>query len=110
MSDKRILQKKSLGALFEKLQAAGRRILAPVQKGEQIGFEEVPSPQAIAASYVQTTRSAKAVLFPRYEPMLHFGLAGKDVTVTELPPKSRPTVLFGVRPCDAASLKRSISS
>ena len=67
MSEQKILQKKSLGELFQKLTAAGHRVLAPVRTGEQLGFEEVTSPQKIADDYIQTTRSAKAALFPRYD-------------------------------------------
>jgi len=103
MSEQKILQKKSLGELVQKLTAAGNRVLAPVRSGEQLGFEEVTSPRKVADDYIQTTRSAKAAVFPRYEPMLRFTLAGKDVSAEEIAPESRPTVLFGPHPCDAAS-------
>lgn len=104
MSETRILQRQSLGQLFEKLSAAGRRILAPVQKGAQLGFEEVKSPATVALDYVQTTRSAKAAFFPRHEELLRFQLAGKDVKVEDTAVQAPPTVLFGLHPCDAASL------
>jgi formate hydrogenlyase subunit 6/NADH:ubiquinone oxidoreductase subunit I len=103
MSEQKILQKQSLGELFNKLIAAGQRILAPVKSGENVRFEAVTSPQQIALDYAQTASSAKAAVFPRYEKMLRYQLAGKDVKVEELPPEAPPTVLFGVHPCDAAS-------
>ncbi len=103
MNQTRILQRKSLGELFEKLVAAGNRLLAPVKNGDKLAFEEVSSPGQVADDYIQTTRPAKAAVFPRHEQMLRFKLAGKDVQVDELAPQSRPTILFGVHPCDAAS-------
>ena len=103
MSERRILQKKSLGELFQKLTAAGQRVLAPVKTDDQIGFEEVATPQQVAEDYIQTTRSAKTAVFPRHEAMLRFVIGGKTVEAEEIAPEAQPTVLFGVRPCDAAS-------
>ncbi len=104
MSESRILQKAALDGLFAKLTAAGRRILAPVKSGERVEFEEVTTAQKVAADYVQTTRPAKGALFPRYEQMLRFKIGGKDVQAEEVTPEAKPTVLFGLHPCDAASL------
>ena len=42
-------------------------------------------------------------MFPRYEQMLRYTIGGKDVQAEELKPEARPTVLFGLHPCDAAS-------
>jgi sulfhydrogenase subunit beta (sulfur reductase) len=103
MNERRILEKKSLDELFAKLGAAGQRVLAPVQSGERVEFAEVTTAQKLALDYVQTARPAKSAVFPRYEAMLRYKLAGKDVQVEELKPESRPTVLFGLHPCDAAS-------
>jgi sulfhydrogenase subunit beta (sulfur reductase) len=103
MSEQRILQKKSLGELFAKLTADGRRILAPVKNGAHVEFAEVKTSDRVCFDYVQTKTSAKTVVFPRYEAMLRFRLKGKDVDVNEVAPQAPPTVLFGVRPCDAAS-------
>ena len=103
MGEQRILQKKSLGELFAKLSAGGQRILAPVKSGDRVEFAAVKTPDQVAADYIQTTTAAKTAVFPRYEAMLRFRLKGKDVDVDELTPEARPTVLFGVHPCDAAS-------
>lgn len=103
MSEQKILPQKCLGELFQKLGAAGNRILAPVRAGERIGYEEVTAPQQMVNDYVQTNCSAKSAVFPRYEEMLRFKLAGKEVKIEEAVPQARPTILFGTRPCDAAS-------
>ncbi len=107
MSDVKLLQKSALEPLIGKLRGAGQRVLAPVARqdaGNTLTFAEVTGAKEIAADYVQTTESAKAAVFPRYEAMLRYKLAGKAVEPAELPVAAPPTVLFGVRPCDAASL------
>lgn len=103
MSESRLLQNAALDGLFAKLAAAGQRILAPVRSGQRVEFEEVTTAQKVALDYVQTARPAKAVLFPRYEQMLRFTIGGKDVQAEAVEPDARPTVLFGLHPCDAAS-------
>jgi sulfhydrogenase subunit beta (sulfur reductase) len=103
MSEQRILEKKALDELFAKLAAAGNRILAPVRSGERVEFVEVTAAGQVAAAYVQTARPAKEAVFPRYEHMLRYRLAGKDVEAEEIAPEAQPTVLFGLHPCDAAS-------
>ncbi len=103
MTESAILQKRSLAELFSRLIAAGHRLLAPVRRDQQVGFEPVSSPQEVATDWVQTTRPAKSVVFPRYEEILRYRFAGKDVEVEEPRPSAPSTVLFGVRPCDAAS-------
>jgi formate hydrogenlyase subunit 6/NADH:ubiquinone oxidoreductase subunit I len=103
MSETRILSRTALYELVAKLTAAGRRVLAPVQDGERVEFREVVDAQGLALAYLQTTTSAKAVVFPRYEPMLRFEMRGKEVDVEELAPAAPPTVLLGAHPCDAAS-------
>jgi formate hydrogenlyase subunit 6/NADH:ubiquinone oxidoreductase subunit I len=114
MSQQRILEKKSLDELFGKLTAAGNRVLAPLRNGQRVEFAEVGAGQGggspgrdtasqIDLDYIQTARPAKEVVFPRYEHMLRYRLAGKDAQAEEIAPEARPTVLFGLHPCDAAS-------
>jgi sulfhydrogenase subunit beta (sulfur reductase) len=104
MNERRILQKKSLGELFDKLIASGQRIIAPVREGERVAFEKVSSPEELADDYIQAVTSAKAAVFPRHEQLLRYRFAGKDIEVDENTPQAARTVLFGVHPCDAASL------
>lgn len=103
MAEKRLLKKQSLGALFEKLRAAGRRILAPRQKDDQIAFAEVSSPGEMAQDYLQTTVSAKGVVLPRCEELFRYRFEGKDVKIEDSKFDPPATVLFGLRPCDARS-------
>ena len=102
MSQTRILQKAALGELLQKLVAGGQRVLAPVTSGERIEFAEVTPSTQLATDYLQTATSAKSAVFPRHEVMLRYKPAGKDWQVDDQV-EAKPTVLFGVHPCDAAS-------
>lgn len=104
MSEARIIRKAAFDELFARLAAAGHRILAPVRSRQRVELAEVTAADQVADDYIQTAGPAKAAVFPRYEPMLRFQISGKQVQAEEVPVAAPPTVLFGVHPCDAASL------
>ncbi len=103
MTETKILRKQSLDPLFDKLRAAGRRVMAPVKKDDQIVFAEVAAPSQMAEDYIQTSVSAKGFVLPRCEELFRYRFEGKDVQLAEREFKPPPTVLFGLRPCDARS-------
>jgi formate hydrogenlyase subunit 6/NADH:ubiquinone oxidoreductase subunit I len=103
MAAPRIFDGKSLGELVSRLVTAGWRVVAPVESDGQVRFAEVSSAERIQLDYIQTGSSAKPAVFPRYEPLLRYQLCGKEVAVEEVLPEPKPTLLFGVHPCDAAS-------
>ena len=101
--DIRLLKKASLGPLFDRIRSGGYRILAPRRQEEQVYFKEVSSPNEVDYDAIQTTVSPKGTVFPRCEELLRYKFTDKDVAIEDREPKARPTVLFGVRPCDARS-------
>lgn len=101
MSEPLILQERDLGAWWDALRAGGRRIVAPRRDGATVAFGEVASPMEWAADVVQTTLSAKEWAFPRCEALLRYRSEGRDVAVEDPVAAPPPTVLFGLRPCDA---------
>jgi formate hydrogenlyase subunit 6/NADH:ubiquinone oxidoreductase subunit I len=96
------LKKDSLPKLFAQLQAKGRRILAPRAQGGKTGFEELSSSGQVAQDYLQTTLSPKSAVFPRCEALFRYTFEGKEIKMEEKP-EPEPTVVFGLRPCDASS-------
>ena len=59
-------------------------------------------PLADLARDAQSTVSAKGVVFPKVERLLKYRFeGGKNVAVDDVEPNAQPTVLFGVRPCEA---------
>lgn len=104
MTDKKTIKKSSLDGLFKALKSGGKRILAPVEKNGRTIFEDVDSYASVAAGYVQTTISAKDALLPRCEEMMRFQTGKSTVSMEQGPAAPVPTVVFGIRPCDARSL------
>lgn len=104
MSEQKILPVASLEAFFARLRAAGRRIVAPRRSAERVSFAEVESAKDVVLDALISDVSPKQVVFPRFEPLVFYRLDGAQPTAVDPPTDFPPTVLFGVRPCDAASL------
>ena len=101
----RYIKKENITAWFDALAKAHDRVLAPVRKGRAVEFAPVEKLSDVATDYVQTTRSAKEALFPRAEVLFSYRKDGKNVEVEDFDPSTVPsTVLWQVRPCDAASV------
>ena len=105
MADTYFLPQASLDALFSALAKDGRRILAPTDRDGRAELNPVDKPSDVAADYVQTIMSAKEAAFPKVERILSYSLAPKDVELQDAEPKAAPTVLFGIRPCEAAGFR-----
>ncbi len=102
---KQIISAVSLESLLEKLKAAGSDMYVPQKEGEQVHFKPMNGVADIVRDYIQTTRSAKSVLFPPVEQLMRFKRDGVDIVLDdEELSKISQVVLFGVRPCDAAAI------
>jgi sulfhydrogenase subunit beta (sulfur reductase) len=100
--EKMIIKKSSLEEWFTKIQSSGKEIFAPVKRGNKIIFGKVSAYKDTSTDTIQTSLSAKEILLPKFEEILRYHKDGKEVTVED-PPKPAPSVIFGVRPCDARS-------
>ncbi len=100
----RSIDREALAKLFLQWRAEGKRILAPKKLGDKIDFGEVQEAGEVQLGQVQTVQSAKTAVFPRVEELFLFKkkdgrveICGRDLaSLTE-------TVVFGLRPCDAAA-------
>ena len=101
MADTFKLTHEMLDGLFAALRKDGRRVLAPVDADGRTELNEVETPSQVAKDYVQTTLSAKEVVFPKVERLLSYTTEPGNVELHDAKPKAHPTVLFGVRPCEA---------
>jgi ferredoxin len=100
---KHIIQKASLENFFDALMKHGKTIYAPKKKNEKISYEAVNHFSEVCDNYIQTTQSAKAVIFPRTEKLFDYTKEKGGVTINDFNPDYVPeTVIWGVRPCDAA--------
>jgi sulfhydrogenase subunit beta (sulfur reductase) len=101
MSDPRILTSAGLETLFEGLARDGARVVAPRRNGGRVELAEVRTPGEVAPGHEQASAPAKSVVFPKVETILRYRRAGRDVELDDPAPAARPTVLFGIRPCEA---------
>jgi ferredoxin len=98
-----ILAEEKLGDLIRRW-GAERRVVAPVRRGA-VEFEPIASADAICTDYRNTRLPAKRLFFQPSEALLRFDFkAAAEQQVAECPADMHPTVLFGVRPCEARSL------
>lgn len=83
------------------------RVIAPVDNGKTIRFQEIADSDEIELNYSNTKLASKEILFPQTEVL--FTVKKKDgKTVIEKPkPIEKDWVVFGVRPCDAKGLENS---
>ena len=102
MADLNYLSTASLGLLFAALRADGRRLLAPTDRDGRSELNPVETPAQVAQGYIQTVMSAKAVAFPKVERLLTYTLANREVRLLDAPARAEATVVFGIRPCEAA--------
>ena len=101
MADMYQLSSAALDAFFTAIQADGRRILAPTDPDGRSELNPVQAPAQVAKDYLQTTLSAKEVVFPKVERLLSYTLAPGQVELQDAVPAAAPTVVFGIRPCEA---------
>lgn len=93
-----------LPRLARKLAASGARLVLPVREGDERFYREGADPDSLDLATIPKN-SVKEFLFPKTEKILRYQYLGKDVTVEDVPPPAAGrTVVFGARPCDAASL------
>lgn len=96
-----LLSTASLEALFAALKADGRRLLAPTDRDGRSELNPVESPSEVAKGHRQTVLSAKEVVFPKVEQILSYQMHNKTVDLQDAQPQAAPTVVFGIRPCEA---------
>lgn len=103
MADK-FLKKGNLSALIDSVKSGGGRFVAPVEDAKRVVFAEVDSAEGVVTDYVITANTYKEWVFPQTEVVAEYAIGpdGVDLKGREIDPPQ--TVVFGSRPCEAASL------
>jgi ferredoxin len=97
--------KSTVDGWLSQLREAGRQIYAPVTRNGKTNFKRLAPGDDISTAHIQTTQSAKGIVFPRTEKLFSYVKTQNDVTVEDYNPDTLPEVIvFGTRPCDAAAL------
>ena len=102
MAGSYLLSRDAIEVIFMALLADGRRVLAPVDADGRVELQSVQHAADVSKDYVQTRLSAKETVFPKVERLLSYTMAPGEVALTDAVPNALPTVLFGIRPCEAA--------
>jgi sulfhydrogenase subunit beta (sulfur reductase) len=99
----KILTKKALPQWVKKLESY--RIYAPLKNGDLWNYEVIDQPEDINLDYLNTVLSPKKLIFPQRETFLEFSTSNDgNLEIKEVLPEENPSVIFGVRPCDAKAL------
>lgn len=103
MADK-LLKRENLGRLIASVRDGGGRFVAPAIDARQTVYRVVSGVDEVAWDYILPRNSFKDYLFPQTEVVAEYsiGEGGVEVRGREISPKD--TVIFGARPCEAASL------
>jgi ferredoxin len=100
MSEKFIVIESALGSLVDAMVKSGRRVLGPKKVAERIEIAEIKDAAELVKDG-QSAVSAKGTVFPKVERLMKYRFEGKNVVLDDVEPNAAPTVLFGVRPCEA---------
>jgi formate hydrogenlyase subunit 6/NADH:ubiquinone oxidoreductase subunit I len=101
MSEIQAITASGLESLLDALARDGVRVVAPRRRDGRVELAEVDGLGELASGHVQSVASAKAVVFPKVEKILAYARTGRDVRLDDPDPALRPTVVFGIRPCEA---------
>ncbi|MEI7815912.1 MAG: 4Fe-4S dicluster domain-containing protein [Desulfuromonadales bacterium] len=94
----------NLDTLLDTLIKRGIRVVAPRMNAGIPLYEPLGSSGEVVSDTLPR-RSAKEAFFPVCEDIMSYKKEGQKVTITDIDPGRFPeTVLFGVRPCDAAAI------
>ena len=99
-----LVPKAQVGALIGRLMKE-YRLIAPTRRSGELRFDQVTTPQEVVLDYRNTTKPPKAALFPQVECLMRFEQKLDHLNeVQELTEDTTPTIILGMRPCDARSL------
>ncbi len=109
----KFLKKENIGKLIEALTSEGSVFVAPtppsppLSKGGgrgEVVYAPVVKADEIVFDYIIPRNSFKEFLFPQTEPVASFGINKEGVNLKGVEVEPREAVIFGSRPCDAASV------
>ena len=100
----KILKKENFGFLITGLRNQGYKTIAPKKNNNLVMLDEIQSADEIHLDHVQTNNSIKEFFLPKTEKILSYKIEKNKVSMEEPEGFAVKMVIFGSRPCDAASL------
>jgi ferredoxin len=100
-----IISRKKIEQLIGKIQSEGKIAAGPVAAGKRYFFRTLQNPeQLVLDGKIMPTNSVKEFFFPSHEVICRYSYNGKELEITDSEPFNKEQIIFGARPCDAASL------
>ncbi len=103
MTDK-FLKTENLEKLIASATLGGGRFVAPITDARQVVYAPVTSAEGIVTDYILPRNSFKEWLFPQTEVIARYELMKDGVDLKGEEVEQTKTIIFGARPCEAASL------
>ncbi len=106
MRDK-VIHREDLERFVKALQQ-GYEVFGPVKEGGHHRFQRLRADERVDLDFYNTRLSPKSLLFPQSERMFEFTVdeASEEAHILKEAPKEfPPSVVFGIRPCDAKALR-----
>lgn len=100
----RIIHEDTLKKWVNAIAGSETRLIAPKEQDGVIAYKEAGEFDQIHFDHINTEMSLKEYFLPISEPIIEFTKGKSDVDMKEIEPDAPPTVIFGCRSCDAASL------
>jgi heterodisulfide reductase subunit C len=95
----KFITRKDLEAWLQ-AKSTDRDLFAPVEEDGVLLYKDVEQLEDIVWDYFRPVKSFKEILFPQTEHLLLIEEKGGNIELTQKF-SSKPTLIFGVRPCDA---------
>ena len=100
-----IISRAKLEQLIGQLLSAGKLVAGPIEtKGRYFYQQTVEAKAIVLDSAIMPANSIKEFIFPRSETICSYRHEGKELIVTDAEQSVQEQIIFGARPCDAASL------
>ncbi|MBI4633543.1 MAG: 4Fe-4S dicluster domain-containing protein [Deltaproteobacteria bacterium] len=93
-----------LGDLVSALKEKGP-LYAPVRDGKAVNFQKITKTADVTLDFYNTVFSPKFVFFPQTEDLIRYTLQKEGAQAEPVPIAASPSVILGVRPCDAKSFE-----
>jgi ferredoxin len=100
----KILKKENFDFLITGLRNQGYKTIAPKKNNNLVLLDEIQGADEIHLDHIQTNNSIKEYFLPKTEKILSYKIEKNKVSMEEPEGFAVKTVIFGSRPCDAASL------
>ncbi|MHC4183135.1 MAG: 4Fe-4S dicluster domain-containing protein [Planctomycetota bacterium] len=100
----KLLKRDKFDALITGLKGQGYKTIAPKKDNNLVTLDEIQSADEIHLDHIQTNNSIKEYFLPKTEKILSYTFEKNKVAIEEPEGFAVKSVIFGSRPCDAASL------